>query len=35
MTLDISYNNNIGDEQSEFGGKNICDTIWSKAIWYF
>ena len=35
IKLDISYNNNRGDSLSEFGGKQVSDTIWSKVIWYF
>ncbi len=35
IQLDMSYIKNIGDEKSEFGSKNIEDTILSKLIWYF
>ena len=33
--IDISYNKNSGDDLSEFGNKQISDTIWSKVSWYF
>lgn len=35
ITIDISYNQNKGDSLSEFGSKQIEDTIYSKVIWYF
>ncbi len=35
FVLDISYNKNSGDDLSEFGSKQISDTIWSKVSWYF
>lgn len=35
IQLDLSYIKNIGEKKSEFGSKNIEDTILSKLIWYF
>jgi len=35
MLLDISYNNNAGVDNSEYGSKLVQDTIWTKLYWYF
>ncbi len=35
INLDISYNKNSGNNDSEFGKKFISDTVWTKLTWYF
>ncbi len=35
IQLDVSYIKNTGEEKSEFGSKNIENTILSKLVWYF
>ena len=35
LELDISYNKNSGNNTSEFGSKQISDTIWTQISWYF
>ena len=35
LEIDLSYNLNSGDEESEFGKKMVSDFAWLKATWYF
>lgn len=35
IDLDISYNYNNGNKNSEFGSKLVDSTIWTKLTWYF
>ena len=35
IEIDLSYNLNTGDEESEFGKKMVSDFAWLKATWYF
>ena len=35
ISIDISFNKNSGNSTSEFGSKQINDTLWSKVKWYF
>lgn len=35
MFLDLSYNTNGGDVESEYGSKLIEKTIWTRLTWYF
>jgi len=35
LEIDLSYNLNSGNEESEFGKKMVSDFAWLKATWYF
>lgn len=35
IEIDLSYNLNTGNEESEFGKKMVSDFAWLKATWYF
>ena len=35
LEVDLSYNLNSGDKESEFGKKMVSDFPWLKATWYF
>ena len=35
LEIDISYNLNTGNHESEFGKKMVSDFAWLKATWYF
>jgi len=35
IEIDLSYNLNTGNDESEFGKKMVSDFAWLKATWYF
>ncbi len=35
LEIDLSYNLNSGEEESEFGKKMVSDFAWLKVTWYF
>ncbi len=35
LEIDLSYNRNTGDKESDFGKKLVSDYGWLKATWYF